>query len=92
MDGGAWGGYSPWGHKESDTTQQLHSLQKQVRHACSLDQLRDAHGKTDLHFTEASRRHSGRMGTAPAASDLHLVNGSAAQTEGRKGIRNSLFP
>ena len=51
-----------------------------------------AHGKTDLHFTEASRRHSGRMGTAPAASDLHLVNGSAAQTEGRKGIRNSLFP
>ena len=39
MDGGAWGGYSPWGHKESDMTQQLHSLQKQVRHACSLDQL-----------------------------------------------------
>ena len=86
------GGYSPWGRKESDTTEQLHSLQKQVRHACSLDQLRDAHGKTDLHFTEASRRHSGRMGTAPAASDLHLVNGSAAQTEGRKGIRNSLLP
>ena len=24
MDGGAWLGYSPWGRKESDTTEQLH--------------------------------------------------------------------
>ena len=23
MDRGAWWGYSPWGHKESDTTEQL---------------------------------------------------------------------
>ena len=23
MDRGAWPGYSPWGHKESDTTEQL---------------------------------------------------------------------
>ena len=21
MESGAWGGYSPWGHKESDTTE-----------------------------------------------------------------------
>ena len=26
MDGGTWLGYSPWGHKESDTTERLHSL------------------------------------------------------------------
>ena len=26
MDGGTWLGYSPWGLKESDTTEQLHSL------------------------------------------------------------------
>ena len=26
MDGGAWLGYSPWGCKESDTTERLHSL------------------------------------------------------------------
>ena len=26
MDGGTSLGYSPWGHKESDTTKQLHSL------------------------------------------------------------------
>ena len=26
MDRGAWGGYSPWGHKQSDTTEQLHFL------------------------------------------------------------------
>ena len=26
MDGGTWLGYSPWGHKELDTTEQLHSL------------------------------------------------------------------
>ena len=25
MDGGTWFGYSPWGRKESDTTEQLHS-------------------------------------------------------------------
>ena len=25
MDGGTWLGYSPWGHKESDTTERLHS-------------------------------------------------------------------
>ena len=24
MDGGTWLGYSPWGHKESDTTERLH--------------------------------------------------------------------
>ena len=24
MDGGAWVGYSPWGHKELDTTERLH--------------------------------------------------------------------
>ena len=24
MDGGAWLGYTPWGHKELDTTEQLH--------------------------------------------------------------------
>ena len=24
MDGGSWLGYSPWGHKESDMTEQLH--------------------------------------------------------------------
>ena len=24
MDGGAWLGYSPWGHEESDTTERLH--------------------------------------------------------------------
>ena len=28
MDGGTSLGYSPWGHKESDTTKQLHSLSK----------------------------------------------------------------
>ena len=28
MDRGAWGGYSPWGRKESDTTEQLtHNIQ-----------------------------------------------------------------
>ena len=26
MDGGAWLGYSPWGRKESDMTERLHSL------------------------------------------------------------------
>ena len=26
MDRGTWLGYSPWGRKESDTTEQLHSL------------------------------------------------------------------
>ena len=26
MDGGTWLGYSPWGHKESDTTERLYSL------------------------------------------------------------------
>ena len=26
MDGGAWLDYSPWGHKESDMTERLHSL------------------------------------------------------------------
>ena len=26
MDGGIWLGYSPWGRKESDTTERLHSL------------------------------------------------------------------
>ena len=26
MDGGTWLGYSPWGHKELDTTERLHSL------------------------------------------------------------------
>ena len=26
MDGGTWLGYSPWGRKESDTTEQLHSF------------------------------------------------------------------
>ena len=25
MDGGTWLGYSPWGRKESDITEQLHS-------------------------------------------------------------------
>ena len=25
MDGGAWGAQSPWGHTESDTTEQLNS-------------------------------------------------------------------
>lgn len=66
-------------------------LQKQVRHACSLDQLRDAHGKTDLHFTEASRRHSQeKWGPAPAA--WPAPGKWVCSTEGRKGIRNSLFP
>ena len=27
-DRGAWLGYSPWGHKESDTTERLHLLYK----------------------------------------------------------------
>ena len=67
-------------------------LQKQVRHDSSLDQLRDAHGKADLHFTEASRRHSGKMGAAPAASDLHLVSGSAAHTEGKRVLETLYFP
>ena len=26
MDGGTWLGYSPWGRKESDTTERLHLL------------------------------------------------------------------
>ena len=26
MDGGTWLGYSPWGHKELDPTERLHSL------------------------------------------------------------------
>ena len=26
IDGGTWLGYNPWGHKESDTTERLHSL------------------------------------------------------------------
>ena len=30
MDGGTWLGYNPWGHKESDTTERLHSL----THSC----------------------------------------------------------
>ena len=25
MDRGAWGGYSPWGRKESDATERLHT-------------------------------------------------------------------
>ena len=28
MDGGTWLGYSPWGCKESDTTERLHSIVK----------------------------------------------------------------
>ena len=31
MDGEAWVGYSPWGHKESDTTEQLHFTSLEVR-------------------------------------------------------------
>ena len=27
MDRGAWWAYSPWGHKESDTTEQLSTLE-----------------------------------------------------------------
>ena len=30
MDGGTWLGYSPWGRKESDTTEQLHSLTQEI--------------------------------------------------------------
>ena len=26
MDRGAWGGYSPWGHRESDMTEQLSTM------------------------------------------------------------------
>ena len=26
MDGGTWLGYSPWGRRDSDTTERLHSL------------------------------------------------------------------
>ena len=26
MDKEAWWGYSPWGHKESDVTEQLHKI------------------------------------------------------------------
>ena len=30
MDRGTWLGYSPWGRKESDTTEQLHSLTQEI--------------------------------------------------------------
>ena len=35
MDRGAWVGYSPWGHKESDTTERLTEF-KLVRHTAVL--------------------------------------------------------
>ena len=33
MDGGTWLGYSPWGHKESGMTEQLHLLTHKVPHS-----------------------------------------------------------
>jgi len=39
MDGGVWQGYSPWGHKESDRTEQWdnnHSLSVQIKEEAFL--------------------------------------------------------
>ena len=34
MDGGTWLGYSPWGRKKSDKTEQLHSLTQSLTYIC----------------------------------------------------------
>ena len=39
MDGGTWLGYSPWCHKELDTTERLHSLTHSLRPSYTSDQL-----------------------------------------------------
>ena len=49
MDGGTWLGYSPWGHKELDTTEQLHSL------TLSLSLSLYTHTHTHTHTHQASR-------------------------------------
>ena len=51
MDGGAWGGYSPRGRKESDTTVQLHFQKRnKLLQEAVVSVRKDAHeaGNSDL--------------------------------------------
>ena len=45
MDGGTWLGYSPWGCKESDTTERLHSLTHSLTHSSLKLQQYQERGK-----------------------------------------------
>ena len=46
MDRGAWGGCSPWGHKESDTTERLTLYVHQLGATCTLKE-KVAHFRND---------------------------------------------
>ena len=48
MDRGAWWGYSPRGHKESDTTEQLNTLEG--RNGREMDYLPESPADREVHL------------------------------------------